>query len=306
MSSQIRILENSQIDKLKWDKVVYRSTFANYSLKSYFLDAIFPKWKALVYGDYEYIFPLTSDAKFRVKYFITPIFVPYIGICSRNQDYTEIISDFIKVIKKQSRYVDIYLDPHTSRFLKGFSFNKRKCQVLNLDAPYFEIKSNYSSNLKRNLMKAKKNQLSTIESKDVDVFIDLFKSNKGAQLKELKDTNFLALSKALNKTIENKDGFLLNCYYEKELISSAFFVIFRNRITYLKGFSNIEGRKKGAMHYILDQLISKYSHQDFIFDFGGSNTDQVARFNYSFGAKDIFYVNYKENRLPFLLKLFKS
>lgn len=305
MISKFKILESNQIDKVKWDEVINCSEFPNYASLSYFLDAIFPKWKAIVYGDYEYVFPLTKGSKFGVDYLITPIFIPYIGISSKLNIYPEFIFEFIEFLKKQAKYIDLYFDPFTSTYIDSSKNETRIGQVLTLDKPYSQIRSFYSSNHKRSLSKAKKFNLTLKYSSNVKLFIHLFKENKGKQLKELKNVNYIALEKAIEKSIENKKGFLLNCYHNEHHISSAFFMVVKNRITYIKGFSNKEGRDKGAMHFILDYVISDYSLSDKIFDFGGSNSPQVAKFNKGFGANDIYYQNYKKNTLPFLLKMFK-
>lgn len=306
MISKFRILDNNQIDKVKWDEVVNSSEFTNYASFSYFLDAIFPNWKAIIYGDYDYIFPLTKGSKFGVNYLITPIFIPYIGVSSKLNIYPEFILEFIEFLKKQAKYIDLYFDPYTSSLIDSFPNEIRKGQVLSLDKPYDQIKSRYSSNHKRSLSKANKFNLTLKNSSNVKLFVSLFKENKGHQLKELKDFNYSALTKALEKSIENGSGFLLDCYQNENHISSAFFMVVKNRITYIKGFSSKEGRDKGAMHFILDFVISDYSLSGKTFDFGGSNSPQVAKFNTGFGAHDIYYQNYKKNSLPFILKMFKS
>jgi len=305
MISKFRILENNEIDKVKWDEVVSNSEFSNYSGLSYFLDAIYPNWKGVIYEDYQYVFPLTIGSKFNIDFLITPIFIPYVGVSSYKKDYSNIIPSLLEAINKQTKYIDLYIDPYTSRFLDGETNSIRKGQVLNLDKSHLEIQSDYSKNHKRNIKKGNNNKLNIKTSIDVKRFISLFKSNKGEQLKELKELNYFTLIQALEKSIENKTGFLLDCYDRNNLICSAFFIVFNNRVTYIKGFSSSEGRAKGAMHFLIDHVISIYSKSEIIFDFGGSNSLPVAQFNYGFGAKDIFYQNYKINNLPYLLKLFK-
>jgi len=307
MISNLVFLKNNEIDKVKWDSVLSKAQFSNYALKSYFLDAISPDWSALVYKDYEVVFPLTVRSKFGIKYLITPIFIPFLGFLSVDKNIQEAVVDhFFFEIYKQVKYLNLFLDPFTSSVVKKSEYAQRKCQVLKLDNAYELICKNYSVNHKRSIVKAKKSELVTNTSNDVNTLIQLFRDSKGGSLKELKASNFESLTFALQETLKNNDGFIVECKNEKELISSAFFAVCGSRITYVKGFSNEVGRKLGAMHFIIDQVVKQYSEADFVFDFGGSNNEQVAKFNYGFGAKDVFYCHLKQNYLPKLLKLFKS
>lgn len=298
MTSDFILLKNDQIDKERWDNIISISPFPNYSLKSYFLDAIHPGWKALIYKDYELIFPIMIKSKIGIKYFMTPIFIPFIGISSINKVVQQKVDMFFEVIKAQSKYLDIYLDPYISTLIKDKSTTNRNCQVLDLKKSYKEISNVYSTNHKRSILKANKSELKLIESQNVNSLVELFKLNKGSQLKEIKDIHLKSLTNALKATLKNKDGLLIESHCNEKLICSAFFSICGNRITYVKGFSNNEGRKIGAMHFIINYIIEKYSSSDFVFDFGGSNDGKVAKFNYGFGAENINYVRFKQNKLP--------
>ena len=306
MISDIVLLENKKIDKVKWDRIINESHFSNYALKSYFLDAIFPNWSAIVYKDYEVVFPLTVKSKFGIKYFITPIFIPFLGFSSSIKSISDVTDNILFELNKQAKYLNLFLDPFSSSFIKGNESYQRKCQVLDLNDNYEILYKSYSVNHKRNIAKAKKNRLEVKSSKDVKTLIQLFKDSKGKDLKELKKSNFEALTIALQETLIHNDGVLLECYNEKELICSAFFAVCGNRITYVKGFSDVNGRKLGAMHFIIDYVIKKNSDSNFIFDFGGSNNAQVAKFNYGFGSNDLFYKQIKQNSLPKIIKLLKN
>jgi hypothetical protein len=297
MISDSIVLENYQIDRKRWDEVVSNSKFPNYSLKSYFLDAIHPEWKALVYRDYEMIFPLMIKVKYGIKYFKTPIFIPYLGISFSGSVNDKIINSFFDTVLEQSSHNDLYLDPLMTRFLKTIRCNPRNNQVLNLSCDYKDISEKYSENHKRSIKKAKKNQLRLVESNNVVHLIRSFKINKGDELKELENNHYKSLTQALESTLIHQDGCLIECYSGEIIVCSAFFAFCGNRITYVKGFADSEGRKLGAMHLVIDYLIERYSSTDYIFDFGGSNNLNVAKFNYGFGAENIQYEHVKYNKL---------
>lgn len=92
--------------------------------------------------------------------------------------------------------------------------------------------------------------------------------------------------------------------YDKEdrLCAAAFFMKSDNRITFLKSGVTDYGKANGAMHFLFDTIIKKYSATNNILDFGGSSVETVARFYKNFGSKDCVYLQLKKNSLSRLVK----
>ena len=122
----------------------------------------------------------------------------------------------------------------------------------------------------------------------------------------MKDEQYQRLHSLLIELKQRKLGKIYECWLENELVASACFSITNNRIIYIKGGSTPRGREVGAMHLIMDEVIHLNSNSNFIFDFGGSSIEQVARFNHSFGATDYEYPRLYRNNLPFFVKLLKK
>ena len=57
--NSIRFIKNNIIDKKKWDLCVEGSVNRTHYALSWYLDIVADKWDAVVYGDYELIFPVT-------------------------------------------------------------------------------------------------------------------------------------------------------------------------------------------------------------------------------------------------------
>ncbi|MFY8166492.1 MAG: hypothetical protein ACOVJ8_07870, partial [Sediminibacterium sp.] len=91
-----------------------------------------------------------------------------------------------------------------------------------------------------------------------------------------------------------------------ELLAAGAFLAHKNRIIFLLGNGSELGKEKGAMTYLMDNIIFLFADHRMILDFEGSEIEGIARFFRSFGAEKRNYYRYKLNRLPWILRLFKN
>lgn len=306
MKTEIIYTSYNEIDKSKWDECIRNSVNGLVFAYSWYLDAVCDRWDALVLNDYEGVFPITKKSKFGLNYFFNPIFALQLGVFSKNEITHELLSQFIQHIPSKLRLIDINLNFGNSYNGNDFEVGKKTCQQIVLNESYESISNKYSKNIKRNLTKARKNNLEIVLSIDTERVVGLFKENRGDTLKEMKDEQYDRLTNLLKKMRENKIAKIYECWFGKELIASACFSICNGRIVYIKGGSTQKGRDLGAMHMIMDEVIHLNSESELIFDFGGSSIPQVARFNHSFGAVDYVYQRLYRNKLPLLIRLLKK
>jgi hypothetical protein len=59
----------------------------------------------------------------------------------------------------------------------------------------------------------------------------------------------------------------------------------------------MQGKDAGAMPYLIDQFLRRVAGQTMIFDFEGSNNNELARFYQGFGAQEINYYSLQLNRM---------
>jgi hypothetical protein len=175
---------------------------------------------------------------------------------------------------------------------------EKKVQFIELKNDYDSIKKKYSENLIRNLKKAEKN-LHIEKNINAGTVINSFRQAQGKILKEFRKENYQQLLH-LMKQLESRNMLQTIGAYNAQgkLCASASFMKNHGRIIYLKGGATEEGKQKGAMHIIMDSVIKENAGADFIFDFGGSSVESVARFNKNFGAKEYVYLHLKKNNLP--------
>lgn len=307
MNLNIQYIKHKAIDKKKWDSCIDQTKNGFVFGYSWYLDCVFNQWDALVLNDYDAVFPLTIKSKLGLKYLFNPMFTLELGLFSKLDINSQLVKSFLDNIPSNVRLIDYNLNfTNTFNLDSTFDIVQKKCQAIELNQSYVEIQKKYSTNLKRNLSKAKKNLLLVKTSNNVSTVVSIFKENKGAILNELKEIHFIELEKLLSEILNRKAGFIYECWLDQELLAAAAYSISNDRIIYIKGGSTQKGRELNAMHCIMDHVINSYSEQNIIFDFGGSSISQVAKFNYQFGAEDYSYLRIYRNKLPFPLNLLKK
>jgi lipid II:glycine glycyltransferase (peptidoglycan interpeptide bridge formation enzyme) len=172
----------------------------------------------------------------------------------------------------------------------------------------FGKKFEYNTNTKRNISKAIKSGLTVIELADKETR-EVSKKNLNPFLK-----NKLKLSTA---DIKIFDQLLVNSIKEqylktltvmdadKNILALAHFISNGKHAVYLKGTAF--DKTSGAMHFLMDHAINFYKSKGVeLFDFGGGQSESMARFYSGFGAKELLYKLYQVNNLPKPLKWIKK
>ena len=82
----IQYVDHHQIDPTKWDCAVLQSPHPLvYGLFNYLNAVCDTQWDALIYNDYEAVFPITKKSKLGLNYFFNPIFALQLGIFSNQK-----------------------------------------------------------------------------------------------------------------------------------------------------------------------------------------------------------------------------
>ncbi len=302
----VNYLRHSEIDLTKWDLCVEQSVNSLVYACSWYLNEVSPNWEGLVYGDYEAVMPLTQNRKYFISYLYQPFFTQQLGVFSKREITQELLIAFISGIPKKYRFVDIQLNEQNQILSEKFRIIKRKNYLLNLDKSYEKICKNYNTENKRNLKRAKKNQLEfkTIPYEDV---INFYKLHKGVLTKGVRNRDYAKLIEVAAKAYQQKKLISKGVFSKSgELLSAGIYLIHKNRVTFLLGTSSETGKETGAMSHLMDLVIFQFSNHKITFDFEGSDIQGVARFFKGFGAEKQSYYRLKINRLPWIFRLFKS
>ncbi len=299
----IKFLKNSEISKEKWDDCIDKSINGVAYAYSWYLDAAFKNWSALILNDYEAVFPMAIKSKFKINYLYQPFFTRYYGVYSKSTITQSLVNDFFNAIPNNIKFIEFNI--HESNEFDHTDFQKKEhfYQLLNINKPYVEIYQNFKGDAKRNIKKAENNNLQVVDNIAPEKVVTLFRNNKGNQLKELRSGDYTLLQDIMDAAKNNKCGISIGIVNSQNvLIAAAFFIKFKNTILFLKGSANTEGKTLGAMYLIIDTLLKNYAQKAFFFDFGGSSIESIASFNHNFGAENCVYLQVKKNNLPFIIK----
>ena len=299
--------ENKNIDRTRWDELISQSPNGLIYSYSWFLDVVCESWDALVEDEYRAVLPLPRRKKYGIEYIFQPFYTNQFGVISREDVSPEKVNSFLQGIPKRFKYVDIMLNFQNRTNTPDYKITERKAQFLNLNSSYDEIRKKYDSNLKRNLQKAEKNNLTVKEGVPAETVTEYFRNAKGNELGNFSEEDYKTLTKILITASGKGNAFTLGAYNSNnDLLAAAGFLKDNKRIIFLKGGSTAEGRETGAMHLIMDAVIRQEQHKNLLFDFGGSIVETVARFYKSFGAEDYLYLHVKRNLLPLYLRWLKK
>jgi hypothetical protein len=135
--------------------------------------------------------------------------------------------------------------------------------------------------------------------------IKTFKDFKGKELKAA-NISYDLLRSIIKEGVKRKAIELYDINSDEDYLGSALFLTIAQRKVFLFSAINDIGRKKRAMFFLIDSIISANATQNILLDFEGSDNTKLASFYERFGAKEKLYLHIKVNRLPFLIKWLKD
>lgn len=299
----IKFLKHDMIDKNRWDECINMSFNGNIYAWSWYLDIIHPKWDALVENDYERVMPLTGKTKFGIHYLFQPFFAQQLGIFSRAPLSQNKVDDFINAIPKNYKLIEYRLNEFNKVDYDCESIAKHCNIELDLIYDYQHLYNNYSKNTKRNLAKAENAGLSVNRDILPSDIINLFRTNKGKDVKHWGDMEYGRLLDLIDTAIYHESCLLYGVRnIENEFVAGAVFMYSHDRITFLFSGSDNSNKHHHGLTLLLDNVIRDFSETQYTFDFEGSDNDGLARYYKGFGGKEVFYPEIKCNRFKGIFK----
>lgn len=310
MKQQIIFLEHHEIDKSRWDKAISATSNGLVYAMSWYLDLVSPQWHALVNSDYSLLMPLTWRKKYGIKYLFQPPFVQQLGLFAIDKIITPgIFKNFYNAIPVHFQYVDFYVNHKNnvdSVSAPHLRIKPRLTHHLSLNDSYEKTRSNYSENLKRNLKKAISNNLIAENLVSIEETIDLFQKNRGAAISGLGKNEYTLLKSIVKAASQRNMITALGVKKNNNLVASVFFIHSMHEYILLFSAVSEEGKKQGAISFLIDRFISSHTNEKMMLDFEGSMDKNLARFYKSFGASEIVYLHIQQNKLPKLLRWMKK
>lgn len=292
----IGYLTHNQIDKQRWDECLAQSPDGLIYAWSWYLDVVHPDWEALVENDYEAVMPLAGSRKFGINYLFQPFFTQKFGVFSKKEVSEDKIEEFLEAIPDKFEFAEFRLNG-----VKGL--NHRNIE-LDLSPEYSVLAGNYHSNTKRNLAKAKKEGLTIVEDAQPSVIIELFRKNRGKDIKHWGDTEYERLLNLVETAKSHGKCLVLSAQNaDNQIVAGAFFMMSHNKIVFLFSGSDESNKENHGLTFLLDYVIKKYSGTQNILDFEGSDNNGLARFYKGFGGEETTYTGIRFNKAKGLTKL---
>ncbi len=302
---EIRYLTRSAIDLNKWDRCIKEAPNGLIYHFSWYLDAVCT-WDALVAGDYAYVLPLPWKKKLWVRYIYIPPFVAQTGIISKYTVDGALVKQFLQKIPAGFSVADITLN-ELNPSPDDVSIKQKLClnMVLPLNEPYEQIAARFSKDGKKNIRQAEQSGITITDNIPVIVIMDMYRAAYGHKNKAIQHQGrlFTHLSSLI---IQRGYGFTTGVKSGSgQLVAAAFIAKDDKRIYYLLAAPNENGRKTGAIHFLINHLIRSYAGTDLFFDFEGSDIPSVAQFYKKFNPVENIYFRLRINRLPYWLRWLK-
>lgn len=291
----INFLSNEEINTKKWDACIEDSVNKRIYAYSWYLDLVAPEWGALVMDDYQAVLPVVSRKKLGVSYAYQPPFTQQLGLFTPLLLTGNLVQSFIQKLIELHPLIQINLNIHNKISFQADYIHRNINHELDMIESHEDLKRKYSKNLKRNIKKAQKAELTIFKNLKPELIIDLFKNNKGKELKAFSENDYQILNRLIYKAFKKGRAEIWAALNTKnQICAGAIFLKEERRRIFLFSATNTEAKTNGAMPYLIDSYIESYAGSNTILDFEGSNDTNLARFYKSFGSKLIHYpiINY--------------
>lgn len=293
----ITFLTHDKIDKTLWDKCLEQSPNGMVYAWSWYLDIVHPGWEAMVEiknDNYFSIMPLTCKKKYGIHYLCQPFFTQQLGVFSLAPITLETIKSFLQAIPNKYRLVEIRLNeqnPVDTQW-KGIALHRN--HLLDLYCDYNKLSFGYHDNTHRNLKKSLNYDLQLVEAVPIQTVIRLFRADRGMTVSHWGDAEYARLERLATAAISLSNAFVygVKTLDNNDIICGALFMFSHHRLTFLFSGNSKTGKAVQAMSFLIDKVIQKFAGQPVVFDFEGSDNDDLARFYRGFGGKPVNYPSF--------------
>ncbi|MCU0376520.1 MAG: hypothetical protein MUF24_14530 [Chitinophagaceae bacterium] len=304
---RLQWLSCDNVDPDKWNKCLQQADNSLIYAHTDFLNAMSPGWEGLVADDYTLILPATRRSKYGITYLCQPAFAQQLGIFGKQEAILQQQDAMLQAVQEKYKFAEVYLNYLQTSL--GRYTALRNNYVLTLGKAFDVISENFKTDLRKNLKRAEKFNLTYAAGHDATEAIGYYQTQYGAQL-GYTATAWKAFCNICEKWINEGKAIVRKVVLPKtkgeELLSIALFLKDEKRLYNVASTTLPNGRMMEANHVLLNELIREYAQQPLQLDFEGSDLPGVAKFYQKFNPVNEPYAYWKINRLPYPLRWFKK
>ncbi|MES2515820.1 MAG: hypothetical protein V4580_16825 [Bacteroidota bacterium] len=296
----MQYIKHQDLDLKKWDQAILGSEIPFVFAQAFYLNATCPTWDALVIGDYQSVFPITSKTKFGFRYLPQPPFTSQLGAYGTVTPAIE--QQFFNYILENYRLIDIELN--VTNTIQSEFISPKNTYTLNYGNGY-----KFNQNTKRNIAKAIENKF-LVEPVNSLESIELSQNYLNPFLESevgLAKSTICLLDELLANAIKTERLYTFKVVSKENVLKAlGHFISNGKHALYLKGTNFDKSDNSGSMHLLMKHAIEFFEDKSTIFDFGGGSKQGLANFYKGFGGEAVTYSFLQVNKLPRLIKILKN
>ena len=300
MKLQIDIIPSYKVDALKWNNCIEQSSSPLIYASYIYLQNLCENWHAVIIDDYTTVMPVPWKKKFGIKYCYAVPFIQQLGWFSKMDNPT---MNFMQILFSFCNYGDYFFNYGNHLNYKNEKLHSN--YILDLSPEYKIIHEKYSGDFKRNILQASKHSFE-YQAATIEEAIVVYKNFYKQQLKNVTNKdfqNFLSIAATLEKSNAAFARKIIN--QQNETLAIALFLRDEKRLYNLMNSTSPTGKKNGANHILLDNIVKEFAERNLLFDFEGSDIPGVEFFYKKTGANNQVYKSIHFNNLFRPLQLIK-
>ena len=263
---KIRAVSRQNLDVDAYNQCVRTAPSACIYALSWYLDATAEKWYALVLGAYEAVMPIPIRRKWGISYVYQPFMIQQLGVFPSGVHDSKFFQNML------SRHIHVDYTFHSSDYAP--SSIAQVNLTLQLNKSLEDITDLFSSNRKRDLKKASKQELHLSNLTSWEEIQQVISGNLVGPYHNASDIVHRLVDSALSPDHIKS----VAVYYQKQCIFFLLYGLSGQRIYYLLPLAiNPLAKEMGVATWVVVQLIKQYQSKYSIFDFEGSQVPGVRK-----------------------------
>ena len=295
-SATIRYCKSADIDQKKWDACVAGSDYASIFARSAYLNNMAANWDGLVQGDYEAVMPLPWRKDSGIYTLYQPAFSWTGGVFGKAD-----LSAFIRAIPSRFRKADLALNPGNMQANMPSGCSLRQQFVLKLDSPYADLQPSFSASALRNSARCGDAGIHFRENIPIQEIVEWYTSHIALRGGIGED-----FSKELTMLTDLKEMDILTFGTVApggELLAATIILSAANRMYAVVALTSPNGKTLGALHFLIDSLVKKFSGTGKTLEFGFAGARGTDLVYAGFGANVVLCPVLRYSNIPWYIRL---